>query len=106
MQFSWILRSIAGVVSGTAVAFCNIEKPVSSKLDHSSVVVRERLRDGQQYSLRVRVGDVRVAGDMELANDRGAVAGTRVVYKESLIGPELGMERQAQDSLFAAAGDF
>ena len=41
-----ILRSIARVVSCSAITHPDVEKPIGTEFDHSAVVVCKRLRDG------------------------------------------------------------
>ena len=49
-----VLRSIAGVVAGAAVAHADVEEPVGAELHHAAVVVREGLRDDEEDTLAAR----------------------------------------------------
>src|SRR5262245_59343855 len=70
-------------------------------------MVGKGLGHRKQYFLGVEVGNIGVSiGHFEFAYDGGTIARPGIVDKESLVGPKLGVECQAEHALLAATGKF
>jgi len=78
----------------------NIQKPIGTKCQHSSVVELIRLRSGQQHSLvRLRAVRVRRRGTV-LRDHRRSVWHPIVIHRETVVRSRLRMKRQSKKSLF------
>ena len=102
-----ILRAIAGIVAAAAVAHADVEVAVGAEAQRAAVVIRERLRDRQDDSLRTSASArFAIAGADAIRRDhRRAVAGARVVDVEPAVGRVLRMKREAQQAALAAGDD-
>src|SRR5207248_2052254 len=95
-EFVRILRAILRIISGSAIAHSNIEKPIGSEFDHSPVVICVWLRNDEQHPFR-RAGRVAVFG-----NDRRTIGSPGVIDEEPAIRGELWMESETENTLLAA----
>src|SRR6185436_15053008 len=84
-QVVQILSSIARVIRGSSIAHSNVQKPVGSKADHTSIMICERLGDHQQGRL-AGIGEIRIAFEGSILGDhRGTVGISSVVHEETPI---------------------
>ena len=97
-----VLRTVAGIVAGAAIAHPDVEEPVGAERQHAAVVVGERLRDLEE-GLLGEVGDVRIAhGSPVLRDHGGAVRLARVVDEEATVRRELRVEGESEQAPLAA----
>jgi len=103
-QAAEILRALARVVRGAAVADAEVEHPVGAEHGLAAVVVLPGLLDLEEDALARGVGARRRAGaDAELGEAGDVALGGRVVEEEAARLPEARMEGDAEQPLLVAA---
>ena len=96
------------VAAGAAVAEAEVQVAVRAERELPAVVVRVRLVEGEEDALggRVEQRRQRLVGDAELGEHGVAVAlARRVVDEGARVVRPVGMQRQPEQALLAAAED-
>jgi hypothetical protein len=102
-----VLGVLAGIPGAATIAGREVQVPVAAKRERAAVVIRVRgVVDPEEDAARAR-GYVRRRVLVVVLDDVVVAVGVRVVDVEAAIapgaaGPELRVERQAQQALFAA----
>jgi len=96
-----VLSVVLRIQLGAAVAQSEIEVAVRAERQHAAFVDGRGLRDGEEDRF-VSIGDGGVAGGLVvLGDDLCTVRLADIVHKEAVVGSELGMEGDAQETLLA-----
>src|SRR5262245_5733248 len=101
-EVTQVLRAVARIIAGAAIAHPDVEVAIGPKRQHSAVVVFEWLRNDEQYGfggtrlVRIRWRDA-IFGD-----NRRAVRASCVIDIKASVGREERMKRKSQQTAFSS----
>src|SRR5581483_8124381 len=78
----------------------DIQKSVGTKGQHAAVVIRKRLRDGEEYAVECRRGGIGIDGIRKESRDHSVSIGVRVVHIKPAVRGIVGIKRHAEEALF------
>src|SRR4051794_8831925 len=98
-----VLRAVAGIAAGAAVAVADVQLPVGAELELASVVIRERLLDVED---RLRGARQQRPAVRPVADDARVAESIRVRQVDEVVPAIAGVEGQRQQPALAPARDL
>ena len=92
-----VLSTISRIVAGTAVAHADVKIAVGPELDHSSVMVFVRLRNGEENGFSSSIRQVRIRRrGVIFSNHRRAIRTPCIIHEKAPVDRELRMKSEPQ----------